>query len=156
MKSRNQSLNGFLESLQLEYIMCSIRKKIYTKSNDKKYYQKTLNYKKEKIDDIAERNGLKTIFNDDEVKKDFEFRILKEKGFPQFIYKNDEERETIGYNDLKQYYKPGSEVRISTNEDSNKVGIIAKSYVKKGVVHVKLKGDEEVQPFHIDNVTRIF
>jgi len=69
-KSRHQSLYDFLECLQLEYVTVELRSKIYPSISDKKYYKKVMGYKLEKVEDIALRNDLPTIFNNDEKRRE--------------------------------------------------------------------------------------
>ena len=63
-----------------------LRKKIYPSTSDKAFYQKVMDGKKRKIEDIALRNKLKTIFNDSQLKIVFYQQIHPQFNFPKFIY----------------------------------------------------------------------
>lgn len=62
-KSRNLSPAEYFEALQKEYLLCIFRKKIYFNPADKAYYDRVAGQKKNKIEEIASRNGLDSIFN---------------------------------------------------------------------------------------------
>ena len=62
-KTRHLSILNYFEQLQREYVVTYLRSKIYTKEENRKYYEDILVYKKSKIIDIGKRNDLPTIFN---------------------------------------------------------------------------------------------
>ena len=122
-KTRDLTIYKYFEQLQKEYIVIELRKKIYPSLNDQKYYERVMKQKKEKIDDIAERNTLMSIFNDKKTKKYYYSQIYPSFGMPNFLYKDDEHEMKYGVLDKKYYYFPGSEVKI-TIDGEMKVGKI--------------------------------
>lgn len=154
-KSRHQSLYEYLECLQLEYITCELRKKVYFKRKDKSYYSKTMDRKKIKIEDIAERNHLPTIFNDDKIKEGMYSLVYKEHGYPEFIYNSEEDKVEFLEKDKENYYLKGSEVRVLMEDGYVEVGTIEDSFFDEEIAHVKLRNHPETKPYPMDRVTRI-
>ena len=154
-KSRDQSLYSYLECLQLEYITCELRKKIYFKKKDKAFYQRTMERKAEKVKDISGRNFLSTIFNDEAVKDAMYARVYREHGFPDFAYNSDSDVIEFAQKDKEYYYSENAEVRVLMEEDKVEVGVITERYFDKGLIHVRLRGREESKPYPLARVTRI-
>lgn len=154
-KSRDQSLYSYLECLQLEYITCELRKKIYFKKKDKAFYQRTMERKQEKIKDISERNFLSTIFNDDNVKEEMYARVYKEHGFPDFAYNSDSDIIEFAQKDKEYYYSENAEVRVLMENEKVEVGIIVDRFFEQGLIHIKLRNREETKPYPLARVTRI-
>lgn len=122
-KTRDLTIYEYFEVLQLEYIVAELRKKIYPSLNDQGYYTRVMGQKKEKIDDIAERNNLPSIFNDKKIKKIQYNKIYSSFGLPNFLYTDKEHENKYAVLDRKFYYFPGSEVKIII-EGEMKVGNI--------------------------------
>lgn len=115
-KDKNQTIIEFLEALQNEYVVAELRSKIYPKQKDKRYWKdRVMQGKKDKIQQIAERNNLPTIFNDQRVKDTVYFNIYDISGFPKFVYKNDEERQELEDKDFNNYYMHNTEFKIDQN-----------------------------------------
>lgn len=102
-KSRNLSTGEYFEIVQKEYIVAMLRSKIYPSPNDKQYWKRVMDYKKQRIDEIAERNGLKSIFNDEETRKAVNSVMYNEHNVP--IFMNDQ--------DKRNYYMSGSEFQYN-------------------------------------------
>lgn len=168
-KTRNQTLFEYLESLQTEYINAELRKKIYPILKDKRFYERTMRYKKEKIKDIAHRNDLPTIFNNDDEKERIYSKTYTKYGLPNFLYRKKEDIEEFRKWDVINYFALGSEVKIDEGggmvsvgtimDNSNitsiffdNIGIIDYS---KNVVLVKIKGQSTAKPVLIKYVSRI-
>lgn len=62
-KTRNLSVAEYFDVIQREYYIAEFRKKIYYSPKDKRYYGRVMEHKREKIEDIATRNRLNSIFN---------------------------------------------------------------------------------------------
>lgn len=86
IKSRHISFEETLRSLENEYISNLIRSKIYLLSQDIKHYKKVMEIKKEKIESIGKRKGLKTMFNDPEFNENAFDRVIPIFGFPNLVY----------------------------------------------------------------------
>ena len=155
-KSRHLSIYDFMEILQLEYLTAELRKKIYYKESDKKYYTKVMKFKKQKIEDIAVRNGLQSIFNDEATKHTMYGKIYNKKGYPTLVYKDEADREGNEAKDKQQYYTKGSEAKVTTDEKII-IGEIYKVNLEKGIIFVKPRGGnkEDVKPHSMENVMRI-
>ena len=65
-KTRNLSVAEYYQTIQREYLISEFRRKIYFSPKDKKYYQRVMTHKAEKINEIAERNHLDSIFTNTE------------------------------------------------------------------------------------------
>jgi len=122
-KSRHQSLYDFLECLQLEYVTVELRSKIYPSISDKKYYKKVMGYKLEKVEDIALRNDLPTIFNNDEKRREIYEMVYTKFGAPTFSYKDNDDKNKFVETDLLNYFAIGAEVRIQ-EEEGIQIGVI--------------------------------
>jgi hypothetical protein len=110
LKNRHLGIFEYLEQLQLEYIIAELRRKIYFSPKDKTYWGRVMVWKKEKIDDIQTRNQVPTIFDDEEVKKDLYHRVYKGGGYPNFIYKDQNDRLVLEDQDRRNYYLKGSKI----------------------------------------------
>lgn len=100
VKTRNLSVAEYFDVIQKEYYIAEFRKKIYYNPKDKRYYGRVMDHKKQKIEDIASRNHLKSIFNDEEKAVAMRNSLFDELGRPKF-----EMSET----DLNNYYSKGNE-----------------------------------------------
>lgn len=139
-KSRNQSLYDFLQCLQLEYVSAELRSKIYPSQNDKRYYKKVMSFKLDKIEDIAQRNGLPTIFNNQEEKQEVYAKTYTSFGLPQFSYKDENDQEKFEESDLLNYFCEGGEVKILQEDESLgfEVGIIVDNDKLKQVLNERI------------------
>lgn len=82
----------FLEQLQEEYVISELRAKISKTQKDKKYWASVCDTKRDKIEDISERNMLENIFTDSTEKIRFYEKGIPEFGYPNFTYVNDEQK----------------------------------------------------------------
>lgn len=60
---KNLSAAEYFHVVQQEYLMAEFRRKIYFSPKDKRYYERLMQYKREKIEDIGMRYRLLSIFN---------------------------------------------------------------------------------------------
>lgn len=153
-KNRNLSLFKFFEQLQLEYIVAELRKKIYPSDKDKNYYQKVMDNKKTKIQDIGIRNSLPSIFSTDlKVKNSLYLKVYKEVGFPLFLYRDEAHKLECESLDLRHYYKEGKEVKVTINGEP-KIGTVETVNLKAKLVEVKFS-PSNIEVYPIDIVNRI-
>lgn len=131
MKTRNLTLSEFLIQLQLEYIVVELRRKIYTRIKDKKYYEKVMNYKAMKIKDISERNSLQSIFTNNEVKKKLYKKIYIDDNYPNFLYSGEADKRKHFENDRLNYYSEGAEVKFLLNNETIIGTLTEIDYVKE-------------------------
>lgn len=99
-KTRNLSVAEYFLAIQKEYLIAEFRKKIYFSPNDKSYYQKVMNYKAEKINDIANRNRLDSILNNSERMEEMMGELFDKLGKPKF---------EMNKTDLENYYAIGND-----------------------------------------------
>ena len=99
-KTRNLSVAEYFLAIQKEYLIAEFRKKIYFNPNDKSYYQKVMNYKVEKINDIANRNRLDSILNNSLKMEELKDELFDKLGKPKF---------EMNKTDLENYYAIGND-----------------------------------------------
>jgi hypothetical protein len=153
-KSRHLSPYDYLEVLQIEYIITELRRKIYVKRKDKDYYQRVLKGKKTKIEDICNRNSLPCIFSDSDEKKKYYQRVYPIVGFPNFFYKDKEKEAESVVKDFYYYYHVDTDFRILDGEVT-RVGKLMSVDQEKGIVFIRLKGEEQDKPYSLHIVSRI-
>jgi len=105
-KTRNLSVAEYFLAIQKEYLIAEFRKKIYFSPNDKAYYQKVMNYKVEKINDIASRNRLDSILNNSERMEEMRGELFDKLGKPKF---------EMNKTDLENYYAIGNDFSFRGN-----------------------------------------
>lgn len=157
-KSRDQKFFEFFIILQKEYIVAELRKKIYPDSMGKAKSEEIMNGKREKIFDIAMKNNLKTIFPDMKLGTVFLYdeglrvklyrEIYGDGGLPNFIYRDDRQKEKLGDKDKKCYFMLGSEVKVESY-----VGTIQQVDFDNNICYIKV--GREIKGFCIDLVSRI-
>lgn len=103
-KTRNLSISQYFHAIQCEYMIADFRRKIYYNPKDKRYYQRVMDFKRQKIEDIAERNRLLSIFNSTEKWDEIRNELFDKLGKPKF-----ELTET----DLKRYYTVGNDFQYN-------------------------------------------
>ena len=99
-KTRNLSVAEYFLVIQKEYLIAEFRKKIYFSKNDKNYYQRVMNGKREKIEIISKRNRLDNIFNNSAKMEEMRNELFDRLGKPKF------EMSEI---DIDNYYSVGNE-----------------------------------------------
>lgn len=99
-KTRKLSVAEYFLAIQKEYLIAELRKKIYFSPNDKAYYQKVMDYKAEKINDIANRNRLDSILNNSEKMEEMRDELFDKLGKPKF---------EMNKTDLENYYAVGND-----------------------------------------------
>ena len=153
-KSRDLSIIEYFERLQIEYVVAELRRKIYPKKRDKEYYERVMDGKREKIEDISSRNGLDSIFTDKEVLAHYYGKVYSE-GLPNFTYRSKKERDLLEESDLQNYYFLGESFKVKVSENDYKIGELKDFDLKSGVAKIKLRYDEKVINCSIKNISRI-
>lgn len=100
VKSRNLSVAEYFDVIQKEYYIAEFRKKIYYNPKDKRYYGRVMGHKKEKIQDIAERNHLDSIFSSELKAAEIRSSLFDLNGRPCF---------ELSDADRQNYYSIGNE-----------------------------------------------
>lgn len=99
-KTRNLSVAEYFLVIQKEYLIAEFRKKIYFSKNDKNYYQRVMNGKREKIEIISKRNRLDNIFNNSDKMEEMRNELFDRLGKPKF---------EMSQTDIDNYYAIGNE-----------------------------------------------
>lgn len=99
-KTRDLSVAEYFLQIQKEYLIADFRKRIYYSPKDKAYWTKVCNYKEARINAIAKRNNLNSIFNSENKLQDLKDELFDHNGRPKF---------NMTKEDIKNYYSNGSE-----------------------------------------------
>lgn len=83
-KTRDLSVAEYFITVQKEYLIANFRRKIYFSLKDKNYYKKVMNYKIEKINNIANRNQLESVLTNEEEYNKMNTSLFDDKGKPKF------------------------------------------------------------------------
>jgi hypothetical protein len=159
IKNRDIPITEYLDILQHEYIIAGLRHKIYPKISDRAFWEKVMNGKKKKIEDICFRNKIDSIFTSEEELRRIYGLVYNESGLPNFLYKDDEQRFGIeGYpgleeTDIENYYSLGSDVRIDEPDEERILGKIT-GYTKNRK-QIKVNTNEGEFIVFAEHVTRI-
>lgn len=137
----------YYDELQREYIESEIREKIYPYDKHKKHYQELMKIKRVKIEDIAMRNNLKSIFNDKKTHAQFIKLIYPSMGMPKF--------KRFQKFDMQNFYEVGRKAKahISERESEYKVGTISNVDLDNRVATIEIDGSTTNIPLKF--VTRI-
>ena len=151
-KTRNLSPYQFFQILQVEWIVADLRTRIYPKGKNRDYWEKVKEGKEIKFTQIADKNTLPTILTDEEMRRSLESKVYNEKGLPNFLYKDEAQRDAQEPLDLAYYYNKGTEVRFMYLADQ-KIGIV-KSYLpyKDPIIVI---AEEQEYTVNVKEVTRI-
>ena len=144
----------YLQVLQLEYVVTELRKKVYIKRKDREFFKRVLVGKEKKIKDICLRNSLPSLFEDEDTKRRCYQEVYGEFGYPNFHYKNHEQVEEFRVKDFYYYYSKDSDFKVKFN-DGIKIGILHSVDEANKVANIKVKGEEEIKPFSLENIARI-
>lgn len=100
IKTRNLSVAEYFLQIQKEYLIADFRRKIYFSPKNKTYWNKVCNYKEARINAIAKRNNLNSIFNSESKLEELRNELFDHLGKPKFDMTPD---------DIKNYYSNGNE-----------------------------------------------
>jgi hypothetical protein len=82
--ARSLSVAEYFRVIQREYLMAEFRRKIYFSPKDKRYFSRVMEFKREKICDIANRNKLTSIFTSPEKMRDVRAELFDSLNRPLF------------------------------------------------------------------------
>ena len=99
-KTRNLSVAEYFDVIQREYYIAEFRRKIYYSPKDKRYYGRVMEHKRVKIEDIAKRNHLDSIFTSESKAAQVRGALFDEFGRPRF---------EMTAEDRNNYYSVGNE-----------------------------------------------
>lgn len=158
MNQNYSSIHSYLDILQLEYVIFSIRLKLYTRKKDQLYCEKVLLHKKTKIEDISLKNNRDNIFTNKDLYQSIYNRVIVKEGFPKFDlmnYSSIELQQEFENKDWINYYQKGRDVRVQIDQDQFQVGKIICADKESSLCQVKLKGQSEITTHPISYITRI-
>lgn len=137
---KNLSAAEYFHVVQQEYLMAEFRRKIYFSPKDKRYYERLMQYKREKIEDIGMRYRLLSIFNSVDKVNAIRAELFDPLGQPMFH---------MSEQDWKNYY--------SVNSDFSYRGEVWKLDAVKGDVLTLYNERQEVYADDVskDEVIRI-
>lgn len=137
---KNLSAAEYFHVVQQEYLMAEFRRKIYFSPKDKRYYERLMQYKREKIEDIGMRYRLLSIFNSVDKVNAIRAELFDSLGRPMFH---------MSEQDWKNYY--------SVNSDFSYRGEVWKLDAVKGDVLTLYNERQEVYADDVskDEVIRI-
>lgn len=137
IKTRNLSVAEYFLQIQREYLIADFRRKIYFSPKNKIYWNKVCNYKEARINAIAKRNNLNSIFNSESKLEELKNELFDHSGKPKFDMTPD---------DIKNYYSNGNEfsyqgeIYILDQVDQDKTLILyspsTEEYIKVGMSDV--------------------
>lgn len=131
---KNLSAAEYFHVVQQEYLMAEFRRKIYFSPKDKRYYERLMQYKREKIEDIGMRYRLLSIFNSVDKVNAIHAELFDPLGRPMFH---------MSEQDWKNYY--------SVNSDFSYRGEVWKLDAVKGGVLTLYNERQEV---YVDDVPK--
>lgn len=98
--SHSLSVAEYFHVIQREYLMAEFRRKIYFSPKDKRYFSRVMEFKREKIEDIANRNRLTSIFSSPDKMRDVRAELFDALNRPLFA---------LNAKDLANYYSVNSD-----------------------------------------------
>lgn len=99
-KTRNLSVAEYFLQIQREYLIADFKRKIYFSPKDRAYYIRVCGYKETRINAIARRNNLNSIFNSAEKLAELRAELFDRNGKPKF---------EMTSKDYANYFSNGSE-----------------------------------------------
>lgn len=114
--SRHIPLIELYSMFQLEYVCYKFREFLYERQCDKKKFNDIALKKKEKIESIAFRNRLPSIFNDAAAKEKYLNKFFNDNGLPNFQYRDDYQRKVKGYWDKMYFFKKGVNIKVKIGD----------------------------------------
>lgn len=134
------SPHKLFDVLQREYLICILRAKIYPLIKHKNYWTDLANKKKEKICHLKAKHNLYSIFDDNNILKDYEKKTYNDFGLPNFYYPNEKVMDQQKYWDIRNYFSSGKKVKFIDINDNYKLkeGIIRYIQFEREFVIVEL------------------
>jgi len=126
-KDRDISILDYFNVLQQEYLYFELKTKVYPSHKDKAHFRKVMELKRSKIEDIADKNRLTSMFNDDEKMSVQRSEFYNDGGIPK----------QLGNRDWYYYYKLGSDFSYQGK------GVKLFSYDRPNQTAVVIEDDDE-------------
>lgn len=153
-KSRNLSPDEYYINLQKEYIIADLRRQIYCKPTDQEYWKKVASHKKERIEKIATRSNLLSIFSDQRTYENIKFSIYGRIGMPSFIYRDETDYQNLRIKDIYGYFTRDTDARCELPELGTVLGKILYVDIQTELIAVSCLNVKYYLTY--DKVARIF
>lgn len=132
-KSRNIPLMDYYDILQFEFLSYYLRYITYDRDIDKQKYFEFCKKKKSTIQNLSRRNCFPSIFDNKEFKLKKLNKFFNVSGMPNFLYRDDHQKQHLGFWDKIYYFKQETDV----------------TYIKPNTIwnvesnHCKFEGDSD-------------
>jgi hypothetical protein len=155
VKTKSLTIYEYFCQLQLEYVVAELRTKIYFRQEDKEYWKSICEKKKKNIENIVLKNNIPSIFDDPDLRNEYDYKVFLDKNFPIFTYRDEENRKKQEFWDYVNYYSKGSEFRCEIDGEII-IGVI--TYYEPFAKKIKIKVNNIEKPFYVnvDNCKRLF
>ena len=143
METNGRSLSAaeYFDTIQREYLIADFRRKIYYNPKDRAYYKRLMEHKAEKIRQISERNGLLSILNKEQKRKEV-WDELFDKGWKPKFEMTDVDR--------KNYYLVGNEFSYD-----GEIYVLGKVDLENGIAILSQKHNKKFLSVGLNDVCRI-
>ena len=155
IKTKSLTIYEYFCQLQLEYVVAELRSKIYFRQDDRDYWKSICEKKKKNIENIVLKNNIPSIFDDPDIRKEYEEKVFLDKNFPNFTYKDEESKNKQIFWDYVNYYARGSEFRCEINGEIL-VGTIVYYEPYGKTIKVKFANVEKPMHVNVENCKRMF
>lgn len=110
-KSRNIPLMDYYDVLQFEFLSYYMRYLLYDKREiDRQKYFEFCKKKKQTIQNLSLRHSLPNIFTNEEFKLKKLHKFFNESGLPNFVYRDEYQKQHLNFWDKIYYFKQGADV----------------------------------------------
>ena len=140
-KGRSLSAAEYFDTIQREYLIADFRRKIYYNPKDRAYYKRLMEHKAEKIRQISERNGLLSILDREQKRKEVWDELFDTGWKPKF------EMTEV---DRRNYYLVGNEFSYD-----GEIYVLEKVDLEKGIAILSQKHNKKFLSVGLNDVCRI-
>ncbi len=109
-KSRSIPLMDYYNILQFEFLSYYMRYLTYEREVDRQKYFEFCEKKKQTIQNLSRRNCFLNIFDSKEYREKKLNKFFNESGMPNYLYRDDHQKQHIGFWDKIYYFKQGIDV----------------------------------------------
>lgn len=109
-KSRNIPLMDYYDILQFEFLSYYLRYITYDRDIDKQKYFEFCKKKKLTIQNLSRRNCFPNIFDSKEFRDKKLTKFFNESGMPNYLYRDEHQKQHLGFWDKIYYFKQGIDV----------------------------------------------
>jgi hypothetical protein len=154
-KSRDLPKQDFYTLLNLEYLGYYARYKIYKRPEDTKKFSDICQKKREKIEALARKECINTMFGNEDRKSTYIRRFVNEWGLPNFTYRDDYQKEVKGRFDKIFWFYKDTEVEVNLGDNSILRGNVSYINYSNDTITISVQGSREYYSTLICNARRI-